>query len=116
VHELLLGSGLGLLATKWVFYWHLRKDGRLLVMKSPANSPDLNPIEKLWTRFKIKFHEQRLMLDFERMARNFRAMARYTEMLKRTWKEVAEVAERLVESMPRRIEVVIGGNGGHTKY
>ena len=116
MHELLLWSGLALLARNWVFYWHLRKDGRLLVMKSSTNSPDVNPIEKLWTRFKIKFHEQRLMLDFERMARNFRAMARYTEMLKRTWKEVAEVAERLVESMPRRIEVVIGGNGGHTKY
>ena len=78
MHELLLGSGLGLLATKWVFYWHLRKDGRLLVMKSPTDLPDLNPIEKLRTRFKIKFHEERLMPGFEKMARNFRAMARYT--------------------------------------
>jgi hypothetical protein len=37
-------------------------------------------------------------------------------MLKRIWKELAEVAERLVESMPRRIELVIQANGGHTKY
>jgi len=56
------------------------------------------------------------MLDFGKMARNFRAMARYTEMLKRIWKELAEVAERFLESMPRRIEVVIQGNGRHTKH
>jgi len=37
-------------------------------------------------------------------------------MLKRIWKELAEVAERLVESMPRRIEVVMQVNEGHTKY
>jgi len=50
------------------------------------------------------------------MSRDFRAMAKYSEMLKRIWKELGEVAMKLVESMPRRVAAVIEAQGGHTKY
>jgi len=66
---------------------------------------------------KVKFHQEWEALGNERMSRDFRAMAKYTEMLKRIWKEeLHEVALKLVESMPRRIAAVIEAQGGHTKY
>jgi len=55
-------------------------------MKWSANLPDLNAIENLWTRLKVKFHQEWEAHGNERMSRDFRALAKYTEMIKRIWK------------------------------
>lgn len=78
----------------------------LKVLKWPANSPDLNPIENLWSIIK----------------RRLRAIKRTTiadwrEKIKEIWESVDhELLSVLVESMPRRIEACIAAKGGHTKY
>ena len=90
---------------------------KLKVMKWPANSPDLNLIEHLWSQLKAKFHKAWEALGSGRISRDSGAMAIYVEMLKRIWKEeLAEVAMELVKSMSRRIKAVIKAKGGHTKY
>ncbi|KAF9441595.1 transposable element Tcb2 transposase [Macrolepiota fuliginosa MF-IS2] len=71
-------------------------------------SPDLNPIEQLWTCVKKKLgeyenhplsiHELRKRIDIE-------------------WKKIpASVCQNLVDSMPRRVQAVLRAKGGYTKY
>jgi DDE superfamily endonuclease len=89
----------------------------LPVMKWPANSPDLNPIENLWTAMKAEFHKEWEALGSKRPSQSAQAMEVYRELLKRVWKEaLGSLPGKLVESMPRRIAAVIEAKGGHTKY
>ena len=78
------------------------------VMKWPAQSPDLNPIEHLWNHLKRKLGE------YEEPPRGM------TELWERTAKEwnaiPKEVVQNLIESMPRRVEAVIEAKGGYIKY
>ena len=84
------------------------KDQKITVLDWPAQSPDLNPIEHLWEHLKSQLHK-------------------YPEPPKGVWelwdrlvvewgKIKDEECQRLIESMPRRIEAVIKAKGGHTKY
>ena len=92
-------------------------DYKLEAMDWPANSPDLNPIKNLWVQLKLIFHREWVALGSARISHGSEAMAMYTEMLKRIWKEeLGNVALKLVESMPRPIEADIKAKGGHTKY
>ena len=87
------------------------------VMEWPANSPDLNPIEHLWPALKAEFHKEWEALGSKRPSRSEGAMAIYTELLKRVWKErLGDLPRRLVDSMARRVAAVIADKGGHTKY
>ena len=74
----------------------------------PAQSPDLNPIEHLWGYLK------------RRLAEHENPPSGIYELWKRIqmdWEEIS-VAEcqKLIESMPRRIEAVLKAKGGYTKY
>ena len=74
--------------------WH-KEHGVKLLTGWPGNSPDLNPIENLWSQMK---HLQR-------------------KIARKVWREVTpEYLERLYESMPRRMQAVIAAQGGYTKY
>jgi transposase len=77
-------------------------------MESPANSPDLNPIETIWFKMKqrIKAYEKRPT----RIQELRDALA--AEWEKITYEEILE----LVDSMPARVKAVVEANGGHTKY
>lgn len=74
----------------------------------PSQSPDLNPIEHLWS-------------ELERRIRNRpRAITKVAELetaLQEEWDKISRSqVMALIESMPRRIEAVIANNGWPTKY
>ena len=69
------------------------------LLEWPGNSPDLNPIENLWSNMKNKMSEKQPLSGAELV------------------KEISkDYCQNLIESMPRRIKAVIKNKGGHTKY
>jgi len=86
------------------------------VMQWPAQSPDLNPIENLWTEFKAAFHK-RFMELFNHPSKSLEARYRYAEVLNEVWYTIGQdLVDRLIESMPRRVQAVIEAHGGWIKY
>ena len=83
------------------------KPKKIRILDWPGNSPDLNPIENLWSILKDKVSEKQptsaKMLE---------------QAIKEVWvRELSnEYCQSLVESMPRRLEAVIKAKGGPTKY
>jgi len=78
------------------------------VMIWPAQSPDLNPIEHLWTHLKKKLAEH------ETPPKGILELWQRTEA---EWNKIEkEVCQNLIGSMPSRIEAVIKAKGGYTKY
>ena len=72
----------------------------------PAQSPDLNPIENLWS-------------IVDRIAKNRRVQneKELFEVIEYTWKTLApDLLQRLVGTMKRRCEAVIAAKGYATKY
>jgi DDE superfamily endonuclease len=84
------------------------EDNGVEVLKWPPQSPDLNPIEHLWTHLKKQMNKYptppKGVFDlWDRVAKE--------------WNEIPpETCQKLIESMPRRIEAVLEAKGGHTKY
>jgi hypothetical protein len=89
-------------AKQWI------QDHEISVLDWPAQSPDISPIEHLWQHIKKQLcqyptHAKGVWEIWERVAE--------------VWRNIKpEVCQRLIESMPRRIEAVIKAKGGHTKY
>ena len=82
------------------------KSKKIRILDWPGNSPDLNPIENLWSILKDKVSEKQptsaKMLE---------------QAIKEVWvRELSNECQSLVESMPRRLEAVIKAKGGPTKY
>ena len=73
----------------------------------PGNSPDLDPIENLWSKMKD--------LVAEKQSSSGKALI---NTIKEVW--VNEISTdyciSLTASMPRRLQAVIKVQGGHTKY
>lgn len=74
----------------------------------PSQSPDLNPIEHLWSEL-----ERRL-----KKRENYPKNATELEVaMKEEWSQIPHgVLNNLIESMPRRIEACISNNGWPTEY
>ena len=73
----------------------------------PGYSPDLNPIENLWSIMKGRLAKEPSKNRNELIIR-----------LKNMWvKELSkDLFVKLAKSLPRRIKMVLDANGGHTKY
>ena len=74
----------------------------------PAQSPDLNPIEHLWGFLKRKLSEHKHPPS---------GIHELLERIQMKWEEIAvEECQKLIESMPRRVQAVLKAKGGYTKY
>ena len=78
----------------------------LELLEWPSNSPDANPIEQLWD-------------ELDRAIRRYRrlSMKAFEAALKEEWALITkERIERLIESMPRRLQALIDAEGYYTRY
>jgi transposase len=90
------------LATEWF------SDHGMKVMDWPAQSPDLNPIEHLWS------HIKRELGKYEEPPKG---IIELWSRVEKVWEETPEeVCQNLIRSMPSRVEAVLQARGGHTKY
>lgn len=77
------------------------------VLDTPAQSPDMNPIENLWAHLKKKVAK--------RTPKNRNELVRY---IKEEWEKIPQDYDigKLIASMGRRLQAVIDAEGRHTKY
>lgn len=76
------------------------------VMKTPPQSPDMNPIENLWQ-----------ILDVAIRKRQITNKTQLKTALIEEWANIStDITEKLIGSMPKRMEAVIKNNGNPTKY
>ncbi|GBN77235.1 Transposable element Tcb1 transposase [Araneus ventricosus] len=77
-----------------------------MVIKTPAQSPDLNPIEHLWDNIQQCLHEN-----------NITSKNILKEKLIEAWRNIdPNTCKKLVNSMPSRLKEVIKNKGRPTKY
>ena len=84
------------------------KKMKITVLDWPGNSPDLNPIENLWSIIKLRLR-----------SKDCTTKTRLIEAIIRIWyrdPEIKEKCQTLVDSMPNRVQQVLKNNGGHIMY
>jgi hypothetical protein len=86
--------------------WKL--DNGIPCLPWPAQSPDINPIEHLWDELERRLRARSVMPNNEE---------KLFEFLQEEWKQISTaVLEKLVDSMPNRIQEVRKANGYPTRY
>jgi transposase len=85
------------------------KEQSYKVMEWPAQSPDLNPIENMWSLLKRRLNE------FDSAPKG---MEDLNERVTKVWYEQMkeEECQKVIESMPKRIKACIEAKGRWTKY
>jgi len=85
-------------------------------MKWPAQLPDINLIENIWTPFKKAFHNRFEEL-FNHPSKSLEACYRYEEVLQKMWYDLEmDLVNALVESMSAQVQAVSEANNSWTKY
>ena len=83
-------------------------DNGIEVLKWPAQSPDINPIEHLWNYIK------RRLETYEEPPSSVKEL---WERVEKEWNDIpVEECRKLIESMPRRLAAIIRAKGGYRKY
>ena len=91
--------------SKLVKNWFTTK--QINVMKWPAQSPDLNPIENLWKQVD----------DLVRLRGTFKNADELHQEIQVAWSQISQAKiDKLIESMPRRCQEVIKNNGYAINY
>lgn len=84
------------------------KNHEINTMIWPPQSPDLNPIEHLWSILK------RRLAEYETTPNGIHEL---WERVQEVWEKIeVETCRGLIESMPRRMEEVMKAKGGYTRY
>jgi len=83
----------------------MREKG-IIILKWPPCSPDLSPIENLWAIMKRRA---------ERSEK--KTISEWKEEIQKIWEDISQdLLKSLMESMPRRLQMVIAAKGEKIKY
>ena len=92
--------------TKKTIQW--KHDNSITCLPWPSQSPDLNPIEHLWDELEYRVHRRSILPKNENELYNF---------LLEEWQKIpTSTLEKLVDSMPSRVQAVCNANGYPTSY
>ena len=81
-------------------------DMKVTVLEWPPNSPDLSPIENAWAIVSEKIQKKK-----------FKSFGTFKAGLINEWNEIElKVLRSLIDSMPKRLELVLAGNGERIGY
>ena len=83
-------------------------ENHIKVLKWPGNSPDLNPIENLWSICKQRLRTM-----------DCTSKEKLIQALIQVWYKDAQILKdcsKLVDSMPKRIKMLLNNRGGHIMY
>ena len=79
---------------------------RIKVLDWPSQSPDLNPIENLWHKLKTLIHNEKVT-----------KLSELPEVMKKCWESISpEYCNKLVESMPRKMDQLVSNKGLWIQY
>ncbi|PWW72884.1 hypothetical protein C7212DRAFT_220514, partial [Tuber magnatum] len=79
----------------------------------PANSRHLNHIENVWHILKIRLHKRFTQNRWERPASD----GELWKVMEKEWDAIdQQTLDKLVDSLPCRVEAIIAVNGNHTKW
>lgn len=80
----------------------------LEVLQHPARSPDMNPIEHVWDHMKRSIRNRNPPVD---------TLAQLKKAVVEEWDRMPqEFVQKLIRSMPRRVNTLLGVRGGNTRY
>ena len=91
---------------KAVYAWF--KTNKIKVLKWPGNSPDMNPIESMWSQLKDEIHNVPITTKVQLI-----------ERLIQVWfhsPKIRKMCQDLIKGMPKRVEALKNAKGGQTKY
>lgn len=81
-------------------------DMKVTVLEWPPNSPDLSPIENAWA-----------IVSEIIKKKNFRSFGTFQAGLINEWNGIGlKVLRSLIDSMPKRLELVLASNGERIEY
>lgn len=80
----------------------------ITIMDWPAHSPDLNPLEHVWDHIGRAIRDRRGELH---------TLEQLRQAVREEWGNLDQhFITHLIDSMPRRLQAVIGARGGNTRY
>ena len=86
------------------------------LMEWPPNSPDMNLIKHLWAHLKLELHKR--YPDTKRLSGSPDMIKRVLKVrLAEVWWDIGEdLLNRLIDSMPHRVQVLLSAGGWYTEY